>query len=339
MATSQPTNRTFTQLAFGGLLIGALALTACGPKPQAPAPQQFALDQVSNNTLYEVRLGDGVPLDLRVSIRWKIEDYAAFSQQFASPHAYDSLILSPRGLELASKVSNTFKNVDSVFTSQRHTYVAAVKDYFLQNIGEESVSIKEVIVSNITFPDSYTTAREQSAMQERELERIRKESVVALERAKADKAQANSQGEVDMVRAQMNAKVEQINAETEKSRRKSELARAETQKQVSKLQAQAEAEKQELMAEVDLKKKRDLKALDLEDQKKKDQLAIEKQRGMDQLTFNNDMQMAKLCSENPVYASYMVNKELASKVQIAVLPSGQDATVFNGLLGNNMAKK
>jgi hypothetical protein len=43
--------------------------------------------------------------------------------------------------------------------------------------------------------------------------------------------------------------------------------------------------------------------------------------------------------ENPAYASFMVNKELASKVQIAVLPSGSDANVFGDLLKQGIKSK
>lgn len=329
-----------TTFAFAALLLSCISMTSCtGKRNTAEAPKEISLDQVFTTNLHGIRLGDGVPLGMQLSVRWKIEDYASFCDQFASPGSYDSLILGPRQKELASKVSNTYKNVDSVFTSQRHGYVETMKKYLLDNLGEDGVIIKEVIVSSLSFPTSYTTAREQMAMQERELERIRKESIVALERAKAAKEQANSQGEVDMVQARMTAQVEQINAETEQSRRKSELARAETQKQVARLQAEADAEKMNLLAQADLKKQRELKAMQLEDQRKKNQVELDKQKGLDGLTFSKDMQMAKLCSDNPVYASYMVNKELASKVQIAVLPSGQDASVFNGLLGNQLSSK
>lgn len=324
----QPTAKSIQTIACSFLLLsGSFLMSSCNNK-QPEAPEVISRDQVYNAHLEGVRLGDGVPLNIDVSVRWKIENYATFSNQFESPEVYDSLILAPRQLELASKVSNTFESVDSVFTTQRHAYISSLKNYLLEHLGEDGVTIKEVIVSGVVFPQTYTAAREQMAMQERELERIRKSSVIALESAESDKKQANAQGEVDMVKAQMSAKIEQINAETEKSRRKNELARAETQKQVARLQAEAEAEKRELLADADVNNKR-----------KQNQLEVEKQKDMDQLVFNKDMQMAQLCSENPVYANYMVNKELAGKVQIAVLPSGQDASVFNGLLGNQMATK
>lgn len=294
---------------------------------------------VYNTTLHEIRLGDGVPLMIDVSVRWKIEDFAAFSSQFESPQLFDSLVLSPREMELANKVANRYLNVDSVFTSQRPKFINEVKESFINHLGEEGISIKEVIVSDLKFPVSYTTAMEQLALQEQELERIRKQSTVELEKSIAAKQQAEEDGKVAMAKAEMNAKVQSINAETEKSIRQNRLAQAETEKQVSKLQAEAQAQKQERLAEADLKRQREFKALEITNQKEMDKVAFEKQKDMDGLVFSQDLQMAKLCQENPAYANYMVNKELASKVQIAVLPSTGDASVFSGLLNNGMTQR
>ena len=93
------------------------------------------------------------------------------------------------------------------------------------------------------------------------------------------------------------------------------------------------------MAEVQLKNQRDQKLLEVKHQRDLDMAEIEKQKQMEGLEFDQDMKMAKLCTENPAYANYMVNKELASKVQIAVLPSNQDASVFSGLLNNSTASR
>jgi len=48
------------------------------------------------------------------------------------------------------------------------------------------------------------------------------------------------------------------------------------------------------------------------------------------MTVARDHETAKVYAANPAYASFLVNKELASKVQIAVLPLGTDS----GVLGN-----
>lgn len=333
---------------FLSLMTFALLTTSCNPESRE-IEKTITRDKVFNTSLYDVRLGDGVPLQIDVSVRWKIEDYDQFSEQFASPDHYDSLVLAPRQLELANIVANHFNNVDSVFTVERKTFVNELKSYFISNLGETGIAIKEVIVSDVKFPVNYTNAMEQLAMQEQELERIRKQSTIELERSQAAKAQAEENGKVTMAQAEIDAKVQRINAQTEKSIRENRLAQAETQKQVALLQTQAEAERMERMAEVELKKQKEMKALDIKQQqerdrlaidkqKQEDQLAINKQKGMDELVMSQDQQIAKLCSDNPTYANYMVNKELASKVQIAVLPSTGDASVFSGLLNGSMQR-
>ena len=55
-----------------------------------------------------------------------------------------------------------------------------------------------------------------------------------------------------------------------------------------------------------------------------------KQKELDELAVVRDRETAKIYGANPAYASFLVNKELASKVQIAVLPLGTDS----GVLGN-----
>ena len=307
----------------------------CGNlKTQEPAI--VGKDQVYQAILHSVRLGDGVPLNVQLSVRWRIEDLAKFTKSFTTPGQYDTLILRPRQLELANNVSNTFENVDSVFTVHRHKFVENLKDYLIAHLGEDNITIKEIIISRVIFPATYTNGKEKLAMQEQELDRIRKQSTIDLEKSKAAVAQAEANGEVAMSRAEMDAKVQEINAKTEKSRRLSRLAKAETEKQVSKLRAESEAEKKVLLAKADLTKKRDLKNLEMQKIKEMNQLAVDKEQMEEEMHFANDMKMAKLCSENPVYASYMVNKELASKVQIAVLPSNQDAGVFKGFLNSGM---
>jgi regulator of protease activity HflC (stomatin/prohibitin superfamily) len=322
------------------LVATALSLSISSCKNEAvKVPAKVSKDLVYSSVMEDIRLGDGVPLDINLSVRWKIEDYAKFSSQFETPNVFDSLVIAPRQLELANIVANHYNNVDSVFTGQRHAFVSELKAYLMNNLGEEGVTIKEVIVADVIFPSSYTSAMEQLAMQEQELERIRKQAVLELEKSVSERQQAEEDGKVSMAKAEMNAKVQKINAETEKSIRSNRLAQAETQKQVAKLEAQAQAEREELMAEVQLKKQREQKSLEVKHQRDMDLAAIEKQKQLEGLGFDQDMKMAKLCTENPAYANYMVNKELASKVQIAVLPSNQDASVFSGLLNNSTAAR
>jgi len=310
------------------VLIAAVStFTSCGEKKQK-TPIKVSKDFVHKSVLNKVRLGDGIPLAINLSVRWKIEDYAKFSKEFPTADKFDSLVLTPRKLELANDVSNNYLNVDTLFNYQRHEFIADLKAYLKMNLGEEGITIKEVIVSDIIFPSSFLDSKEKIALQKQEMETIRNQSAINLERAEANKLQEEANGQVAMKKAEVEAKVQKIKAQTEKSTRISRLARAETEKQVAKMKAQADATRKKLLAKADLEKKKDLKDLEI---KRLDEMAA--------LEFNNDMRMAKLCTDNPVYATYMVNKELASKVQIAVLPNNQDASVFKGFLGNNASVK
>ena len=55
-------------------------------------------------------------------------------------------------------------------------------------------------------------------------------------------------------------------------------------------------------------------------------------RAFDKVGLDKELEIAKICAENPTYASYMVNKELTSKVQIAVLPANVEGNIFGELL-------
>jgi hypothetical protein len=51
------------------------------------------------------------------------------------------------------------------------------------------------------------------------------------------------------------------------------------------------------------------------------------------------MEFANVVQKNPSFASFLVNRELASKVQIAVLPTGSDSNVFGDFLKQNIQNK
>ena len=327
-----------TSIKFLSSIAIVAIVSSCNKKVEAPAV--VARDQVFKSTLNSVRLGDGVPLDIDIAVRWKVNDYGAFSEQFESPSKYDSLILAPRELELANDVGNKYQNIDTLFNSQRHVFIKDLKQYLLANLGENRIEIKEVIVSDIAFPKSYTNSKERLAMLEQKLEQIRKENLLEQQRAKSSTLKAKSDGEVQMVKAEMDAKVQKIKAETEKSIRLSRLAKAETEKQVARSQAESDADRRKLLAKADLEKKRDFQALEMQKQRDLDNIELAKEQKRVEQKFDNEMKMAKLCSENPGYAKYIVNKELASKVKIAVLPTGQGGgDVFNELLNGGLSQK
>ncbi|MEM9821508.1 MAG: SPFH domain-containing protein [Bacteroidota bacterium] len=332
------------KMLYFSLLLGSLLFFAACQKQTVVSPDttnsstydEYSYDQVYQQQIGGIRLGDGVPLSLDLSIRWKVSDCDLFVHQFNSANDYSQLILLPRTLELANNISSSYVSVDSVFTAQRQSFIADIKTALLKQLGEEGILIKEVIVANINFPSSYTKAMEEVGLQRQELERIQQREIADLAKAKADRKRAEAKGKVDIAKAEAAGKLQRIQAETEKSRRASELAKAETQNQVNQMNAKAEADRRRLMAKADLDNQRALKNLEIQKTRELDDLAVEKQRKLEENKLQREIRFAQLCTENPTFASYLVNKELASKVQIAVLPSDSDPSVFKGILGNAM---
>ena len=305
--------------------------------PEIVNPLSF--DQVHQHTLTEIRLGDGVPMGMKLAVRWKIDNEAAFTNQFPSVDAYYEKIIVPRCFEITSTVSNTYNSVDSVFSRQRQQYLDVIKSNLYGRLGEDGISIKEVIVSNLVFPKTYTSAMEEAGLQRQQLERIKQRQITDLANAEAAKAKAKADGKVAIVKAEAAGRLQEIQAEAEKSQRAIQLAKAETQNRVSLLKTQNEAERNRVLADAELERVTALKNLDIQRLREVDQLAIEKQKQLKIDELENEMRFAKLCSNNPTYASYLVNKELADNVQIAVLPTNAtDQNVFSDLIGQRMEK-
>ncbi len=320
---------------FGLLLLG----TACQQQENPilvdtpPAyPYSWSRYQVHPNTLHQVRLGDGVPLRLNVSIRWRIQDPALFQRQFASIDTFNTLILKPRALELSRQSSNAFASVDSVFSTQRNRYISTIKDRLAEGLGERGIEIREIILSDVGFPQGYTKAMEEASLRQRELERIRLQQVVDVEQASANRAKAEADGKVAIARAEAEGRLQKIQAKMEGSRRQSELAKAETQAQVEKLQTAATAEKRRLLNEAELDKARRFKDLDIQRQRELDQLVVEKQNALAERELERQARFAQICRDHPAFADYLVDKELASKVEVAFLPTGTDANIFTNLI-------
>ena len=329
------------KITWASLTLVLLALVACQKAtPQVeevPIDESYLMDQVHKNTLYGIRLGDGVALDLIVSIRWKINDTELFQQQFTSIDTFNQLILHPRALELSKQTSNQFISVDSVFSTQRNQYIAGIKESLLNGLGEPGVQIREVILSDVVFPKSYTKAMEEASLRQMELERIRLQNTVDVEQAEANKRKAEADAKVAIAKAEADGRLQKIKAKMEESRRQSELAKAETQAQVEKLKIAAEAEKRKLIAKADLEKARDLKDLEVQRQREMDQLAIQKKREMEEDKIERQARFAGICTQNPAYADYLVNQQLAAQVEVAFLPTNTDPNIFTNLIKKPIA--
>jgi regulator of protease activity HflC (stomatin/prohibitin superfamily) len=318
--------KTFNFL-LAGLMITVI-LTSC----------KSVHHKVSKLEVKEIRLGDGVPVTLGLSVRWTFTDEKSFNSQFKSVQNFDSLILLPRSREIVSNISNAFPSVDSIFTTMREKYIQCIKDALLKKLGREEIVLKEVIVSNIIFPKNFTESMEKVGLKERELELIRQQKVLDVEKAKADEERALANGKVSIAQAQMDGKVEQINSESEKQRRMNAIAKAETESQLTELNSKAEARKIEELGKAEAEKKRMLAKVDVEKEQSLKDVEVQNQRKLDKVAMEKEFDYARLCTENPTYATFLVNKEMASKVQIAVLPTGTDGGMIRSLLQSSNGK-
>ncbi len=297
---------------------------------------EIARERVHQTTLSNVPLADGVPLDLTITVRWRIDDVQAFLRQFSDPETYTTQVLQPKAQELARQVANTYKDVDEVFTGKRDMFIQALKRTWLDGLGEPGVLVQDVNVQDVQFPKKYTDAMEVVAMKERELAQIRQESVADLERSKAAEKKAAAEGQVQIIRARTTGQVAEIEAEAEAKKRDSALARAETEAQVKERDAQAEVKRSRLVAEAEADRMKSLAQVELEKAEGLKDLEVAQQREIDALDAAREQVRAELCATNPAYATFLVNKELASRVQIAVLPVGTDTSVLGELLKGAM---
>src|SRR5690606_103102 len=124
----------------------------------------------------------------------------------------------PRAMEISGQIANDFVSVDSVFSSQRDAFLATMKHALEEGLGEEGMTTKEVMVSSITFPESYTSAMEKAGLQRQLLEAIQQEKRLAIEQASANKEKTEAYAKVQIAEAEAEGRVAQINAQTEESR-------------------------------------------------------------------------------------------------------------------------
>lgn len=316
------------------VILVAAALAACGSGPKGKAAEALKTDQVFQSSLADVRLGDGVPLGFGLTVRWRVEDPKEFLKQFPSAEKYGEQVMKARAKEAANKVANGYPSVDAVFRNDRGRFVQDVKSALSARLADRSITIKEVILSDVVFPQKFTEALEQIALKDRELESIKERGIVDTANAKADEQKAEAEGQVTIKNAEIEARVAEINAKTEEKRRASLLAKAETDAQITERNSKAEAARKRVLAEADADRERNMAKARLEEQKNLKDLEIQKQRELDAVALDKDKASAQLCATNPSYASFLINRELASKVQIAVLPMGTDGNYLNGLLQN-----
>lgn len=306
-----------------------LALLAPSCRNESPFAKK---DNVYSVTLAGVRLGDGVPIEMDAYIRWKVETPGVFYNQFPTADSFNRLVLYPRAMELSGSIANRFPSVDSVFASDRELFLDEVKKTLLTGLAEKGILIKDVAVSRLGFPKSYTDAMEAVGMKARHLEGIRHQNEVDLEQADASRKKADADAGVSIAQAEANARLARIEAKTEEARRSSELARAETAAQRLRKQATAQADSVRSFNQAEYERLAELKNLDVEKRRNLDDLDVDKQRKEKRADLDSQLDLAALITQHPDFAAFLINRELASKVDIAVLPTSADASILGGFL-------
>jgi len=353
-----------TTIAIFTFFIGILSLQSCVKSEQddeATLNMYFLKDHIQEHQIQDVRLADGAPITLDITYRWSVAHPDSFKNQFLQPQLFDSLVLKPRAEEITDLTSVKFLSIDSVFTSKRETFVQTIRQELLFGLGGNEANIKEVIITNLTFPSKYTKALEDISLKKKEIERIKQQSLVDLAQADANKKKATLNGQVQIAKAESEGKLAKIKAGTEKNRRSSQLAQAETQSQVQQIQASAQARTREIALQVELENERKQKELQRQDLLQRNNLDIQKEREVQNLAlqtekkkqeqqlildrqqrqfdFEMEVTFAELCAANPRYAEYLVNKELASQVEIAILPTGSELAVFEDVIKKTMTTR
>lgn len=300
-------------------LLGLTLLAAC--KQTASETEK---DRLSNYHFGQVRLADGVPLDLSLNLRWQVTDPETFYRQQLHPDTFQRHVMFPRCEEALRSMAHHYVSVDSIFLRQRERFLNDVKNTVAAALGADGISVKEVIVSELKFPDSYTSAMEQAGLLRQEFERIRRQNAVELAVADADRRKAEAMARVQIAQEEANARIRDIQARTEERNRAAELAKAETEVQIEAKKAVIAADRQRQLNEVEIEKVAKLQGLELLKQKQNDSVEVERHSTL-----------ARVYAENPNYAAFVVNKELASKVNIAVVPAGANPNVFDNLINGS----
>lgn len=297
------------------VLLGLSFLAAC--KQTASVSEK---DRLSNYHFNQVRLADGVPLNLTLNLRWHVADPESFYRQQLHPDTFQNHVMFPRCEEALRSMAHHYTSVDSVFLGQRERFLNDVKNTVAAVLGADGIGVKEVIVSELEFPESYTLAMEQAGLLRQEFERIRRTNAVELAVADADRRKAEAMARVQIAQEEANARIRDIQARTEERNRAAELAKAETEVQIEAKKAVIAADRQRQLNEVEIEKVAKLQGLELLKLKQADSVEVERHSTL-----------ARVYGDNPNYASFVVNKEMASKVNIAVVPAGTTPSVFDDL--------
>lgn len=294
-----------------------LLFAACSPTQKSEAVLSLTFPE------QQIRLGDGVPLGISLQVNGVIEDPAAFYSRFDSMERFVNMIAKPKTTEALNALAHGYPSVDSIFGHQRAAFLAQIRRAVQAAIQNEGIRITEVVVPDVRFPDSYVSAMERAGLQRQELENIRQQTIVEIAQTEKERKMTEARARVQIAQEEANAKVQGIQAQIEERRRAAELARAETQSQLDYKRAMTEAERQRALNGAELEKLTGLKDIE-----------IQKLQQINDADYKKQVDLAKMYGDNPHYATFVVDKELASKVSIAVLPSGNMPNVLEDFWKN-----
>jgi regulator of protease activity HflC (stomatin/prohibitin superfamily) len=288
---------------FFNLMI-VLTCFSCQQKTQAPETGHISQIQAP-----AVRLADGVPLQISLHLRWDIENPEHFYATYDSISGFVRHILQPKIMEALGDMAFGYASIDSVFGPQRPRFLADLRQCIQPLCRADGITIREVVVPGIGFPGSYVEAMERAGLQRQELEAIRRAIILETAQAEKERKMTEVRARIQVAQEEANAKIQEIQTRGEERRRTAELARAETQAQLDYKKAMTEAERQRALNQTELEKLTGLKELE-----------VQKIQQMNASDVQKQTELAKIYSGNPDYASFIIDKELATNVGVAILP-------------------
>lgn len=286
------------------ILVVVSMWVSCQPKHQAPE-----IGHISKIQVPAVRLADGVPLQVSLHLRWDIEDPKHFYATYDSISGFVQHVMQPKIMEALGNMAFEYASVDSVFGTQRPLFLADMRQSILSLCQSDGIKIREVVVPGIGFPGTYVEAMEQAGLQRQELEAIRRAIILETAQAEKERKMTEVRARIQVAQEEANAKIQEIQTRGEERRRAAELARAETQAQLDYKKAMTDAERQRALNQTELEKLTGLKELE-----------VQKTQQMNASDIQKQTELAKIYSGNPDYASFIIDKELATNVGVAILP-------------------
>lgn len=321
------------------LLILSLCSVQC---QQTATSREVAVERLTNFSIDNIRLYDGVPLGMDFNLHWQAEPNV-FERFKVSADSFPKTILTPLAEEALRDFAHNFHSVDSVFFGQRDYFIQTSKDKLGAALQKSGISVQSIVLRSLRFPQTYVAAIEAAGLQRQEMERIRHQTAIAVAEAEGERRKTEAQSRIQIAQEEANARVRDIQASTETRRRAAEVERAETEVQIEAKKALIAADRQRQMDKVELDKMAQLNEINQKRTRETDQAELEKMAKLNELNQQKGLQsnevelarnreLAKVYVENPTYAQFVVNKELAAKVNIAVLPAGQEQTVLGRFL-------